>query len=102
MINWKYLQYVVDAAPEKESGEKEKVTPKIRRRIVKRDVVCKICGGSNKLHAHHIRPKGLATDENLALLCKSCHQTVHCLLYVLGKCNYVNVLGSVRWQRKRT
>lgn len=43
---------------------------------------CVLCGSSEKLQAHHVKPTFLypecsADIENGVTLCKSCHQTIH-------------------------
>lgn len=106
-INWEILRQLVDSAPDKydRNETKKYISPKMKKKIWERDKVCKICGridkddsvGNSILHMHHINPKGESTDDNLVLLCKHCHQAVHCLLFALKKCCFVNVLRVIRW-----
>ena len=107
MIDWEYFRNIVDIVPYGIDRQKKKkyIPPKINQKIRERDKVCKICGmkekigsdGDSNLHIHHILPNGESTEENLVLLCKSCHQAVHCCLYVSGKGGFVNVLRAIKW-----
>ena len=107
MINWELLKELVDCVPEDIDKQKKKkyIPPKITETVRERDKVCKICGiedktgsdGNSILHIHHIIPNGESIEKNLILLCKSCHQSVHCCLYVSGKGKFVNVLKAIRW-----
>lgn len=50
--------------------------------IKKRDKLCKICGGSKNLEAHHIKnivdfPELKLKLDNGMLLCKKCHSKLH-------------------------
>ena len=53
------------------------------RKSMEDDLVCRNCGkegDSSEIEAHHIIPVcvgGSNEDENLVLLCKSCHVAVH-------------------------
>jgi len=104
-IDWELLRHLVDSAPDNYDKGKKKKGILDRQRIIDRDKVCKLCGkensydreGRSRLHIHHIDPKGDSTDDNLILLCKYCHQTVHCLLFVSDKGGFANVLRVIRW-----
>lgn len=107
MIDWEYFRCLVDSVPNNLDKQKKKkyIPPKTKEKIRERDTVCKICGmhekvgsdGNSNLHIHHIIPNGESTEGNLVLLCKSCHQAIHCFLYVSGKGRFVNVLRAIRW-----
>ncbi len=61
---------------------KDKRWQERRYEIIKRDrATCKICGYIGpKLNVHHLKYTGDpwdAPDEDLILLCKECHRTVH-------------------------
>lgn len=106
-INWELLKDLVGYAPDKYDRYKKKkhIPHEIRQKIWERDKVCRVCGkentfdseGNSRLHIHHIDPKGESSEDNLILLCKYCHQTVHCLLFVTNKGAFVNVLRVIRW-----
>jgi len=41
---------------------------------------CRICGSTEKLECHHIRPRSLGVDHslhNLATVCSACHHDLH-------------------------
>ena len=53
-----------------------------RKRIIQRDGACVICGSTDKLEAHHIKPFAdypeLRMDENNGItLCEKCHKRLH-------------------------
>ena len=53
-----------------------------RKRILERDKVCQICGSSENLEVHHIKPfseySELRTDDNNGIvLCRKCHRNLH-------------------------
>jgi 5-methylcytosine-specific restriction endonuclease McrA len=55
------------------------VPPAVRRAIYERDHICRGCGRTGR-HIHHVthRSQGGDHDEqNLILLCGSCHDTAH-------------------------
>jgi len=52
----------------------------LRDKILERDKCCKICGNTKANVIHHIKPFESFEDhaeENLVLLCRSCHQSLH-------------------------
>jgi hypothetical protein len=52
----------------------------LRDFILERDKCCKVCGTPEAKEIHHIRPWHISKDnspENLVLLCKSCHLSLH-------------------------
>ena len=60
----------------------QKETPEwLRRKVLARDRhQCKACGGSERLHVHHIvfrSQGGLTREENLTSACVSCHGLIH-------------------------
>ena len=78
--------------------KRKQIPPKMKPIIRERDNnTCKICGlvNSNKItttfHLHHILPTGEAEPSNLLLLCQHCHNTVHLMLYRMGKWRYTRV-----------
>lgn len=106
------LKYILDSVPSTpdKSKRKKKLDPRDRLHFERRGMgTCWICGqinhyGSNNeysmydykgygvSHLHHIIPNGDATDENIITLCSHCHQVVHHILYLLGKCKYARPL----------
>jgi len=110
MFNWEYLKHLIDIVPyDLDKSKKKKIIPKETKiRIRKRDNnKCKICGKEDKLgndgvsilHTHHIIPNKDNDDDNLVTLCKYCHQTVHDILFVIGKGSCVNVLRKFKWNK---
>ena len=63
------------------STQREKVSPGMRTRIMRRDGDrCLRCGAEENLEVHHIRPVGNGgtnDDSNLATLCERCHIAAH-------------------------
>ena len=57
----------------------------LRRSVLKRDGSrCLVCGRSDGLTMHHIRPKALGgfdIEPNLMTLCADCHQDIHYLAH---------------------
>ena len=52
---------------------------KLRKKVIKRDKICKLCGKATCLTVHHIKPRseGGSNDErNLETLCEDCHNKV--------------------------
>jgi len=95
-INWDLLRKLVEEADS--VGSDEPVPRSIRNYVLWRDnYTCAICGRKVKSpHVHHINPGKPGTPENLVTLCRCCHQVVHCLLYVLGKHKFVNVIAGFK------
>ena len=54
---------------------------KLRTDVLQRDGwKCQLCGSSDRLQVHHIRPRsrlGGDIDENLVTLCADCHGNIH-------------------------
>lgn len=51
---------------------------KLRNEVVKKNPWCKVCGKNKNLQLHHVRPFHLypefeLTEDNLRVLCQSCH-----------------------------
>lgn len=103
-FDWEYLKYLVDVfhSDIDKSKKKKRVSNETKIRIRQRDnYKCRICGKEDKLgcdgvsilHTHHITPNK-NSDDDLVTLCKYCHQTVHCILCVIGKGRCVNILRS--------
>jgi adenine-specific DNA methylase len=51
----------------------------MRRKVIARDRVCRVCGRKRRLEVHHILPDGELTDnlDYLTCLCTHCHALVH-------------------------
>jgi len=105
-FDWELLKKLTDDIPYGLERRKAKNIREETKRIVReRDKVCRLCGRENSvdseshsiLHVHHIIPNGESTEDNLILLCKYCHQTVHNILYVTGKWRFANTLRIIRW-----
>lgn len=63
---------------------------KIRRKVIKRDKVCVLCGGKGK-SVHHKVPFSISGDNglnNLILLCNSCHLHIHNIIWTAEKSGY--------------
>ena len=106
-IDWDELKELIDQVPDglDRDQKKEPIPPKIKDSVRKRDGgICIVCsreyeyGSSNPYlrsqwdkitlkhsHLHHIIPNGDASPDNLITLCGYCHQTVHLLLFIMGK-----------------
>ena len=51
----------------------------IRKKILKRDIVCQMCGSKKNLRVHHIIPiraGGTEDENNLITVCNKCHQII--------------------------
>lgn len=50
-----------------------------KRKVIKRDRCCRLCGSTKSLQVHHIHYKNVGDEplEDLTLLCKSCHSKFH-------------------------
>ena len=63
------------------SKKRKDIPAKIRLQVTERDGQrCRFCGGTNRLHAHHIlyRSEGAGHNErNLVTLCEADHSRVH-------------------------
>lgn len=54
----------------------------LRKKIIKRDKHCRLCGSTNNLVVHHIKqrkdhPEQTWDPDNLTTLCKKCHSEIH-------------------------
>ena len=60
----------------------------LRRSVLKRDGSrCLLCGASDRLTMHHIRPRALGgfdIEPNLMTVCGDCHQQLHYLAHRLA------------------
>jgi len=93
-INWWKLKDIVRRA-EKGVEPRKPIPRRVREEVLKRDGACVVCGRKEHLHVHHVNPRGESSPENLVVLCKFCHQAVHCLLHVTGKHKFVHCLVNV-------
>lgn len=102
MFNFDLFVKITKDLPEfDKSNEKEEIPKEIREIIKQRDKnTCKLCGtegsfghymsgGAGNIFIHHIIPNGASEPDNLLILCKTCHQLVHIMLYKLGKWKWV-------------
>jgi 5-methylcytosine-specific restriction protein A len=46
----------------------------IRRRILLRDPICRVCNGALSTEVDHVEPGDDHTDENLQGICEDCHR----------------------------
>ena len=83
IIDFEMLKKLLNDVPwYNEKKKKVNFNEKIRNNILKRDNnTCQLCK-NNKVYllCHHIIPNGSATDNNLIMLCETCHTLVHTLL----------------------
>ncbi len=52
---------------------------RLARAVAARDRACRVCGGTNRLSAHHVIPRaegGPDAPDNLVALCVACHARV--------------------------
>jgi 5-methylcytosine-specific restriction endonuclease McrA len=98
LIDWDLLKRLTDDVPyglERET-ERKHIPRKVRDELLRaHGYRCQLCGRreTGPLHLHHRLPHAESTADNLVVLCRCCHQTVHCLLHVQGKWRFVNVLS---------
>lgn len=81
------IKHLVDAAQGKHpiSSARSSHWPTVRKQHLAMHPVCAVCGGSEKLEVHHIRPFHLHPDlelnpDNLITLCESLKGGVNCHL----------------------
>lgn len=88
LINLEVLDRIVNKVPwyDEEYNNREYVDDETKNKVYIRDNNrCQLCGTERiKLLVHHIIPNYTADMDNLILLCKKCHTTVHSLLAKKG------------------
>ncbi|MDQ5883067.1 MAG: 5-methylcytosine-specific restriction enzyme [Patescibacteria group bacterium] len=65
------------------SKHRQNKIPKERKKKLKNGAHCLFCGTTQNLTIHHVIPLsqgGDNSDDNLVVLCDSCHQKLHILL----------------------
>lgn len=106
MFDWDHFRHLIDVVPEGlDRHQKKGIVRKEDRENIRKRNKCRLCSAKDKigldrnsiLHIHHIIPNGTGDIDNLELLCKSCHQAVHSILYVLGKWRFLNVMKGMYW-----
>lgn len=85
VIDYDVLKKLVDDIPFHNPlfDNKENVSPLMKSIILDRDRTCILChgtSGNEYLDVHHVIPGTNANQDNLVLLCMSCHEIVHLLL----------------------
>ena len=62
--------------------KRENTPSEIRKKIIQRDEgKCFLCGTKPKaILVHHIKPLGDSTENNLVVMCNTCHVWIHRLL----------------------
>lgn len=53
---------------------------RLRKKFITVESVCEICGSKENLEVHHKTPivlGGKSNDENIEVLCESCHSRLH-------------------------
>jgi 5-methylcytosine-specific restriction endonuclease McrA len=104
-FDWDIFKSVIDMVPNNldKTKKKQGLEPRDRLHFEMRDMgECHICGQINKYgyygngyrvsQLHHIIPNGRTTNENIITLCLHCHQSVHQILYLLGKWGFAKPL----------
>ncbi len=84
--------------------------PKVRAEHLKTEPVCVVCGGSEHLEVHHLKPFHLHPEleldpDNLITLCEAGHDGVNCHLLFghLGSFHSFNVSAvkdALEWSEK--
>lgn len=97
-------------AVKKPGGRRSSKWPALRKRIIKRDKRCAVCGSTTKLEVHHILPyhthPELELDElNLIVLCERKRSGLNCHLLMGHRGDYRSWNPTVRsdaaeWNRK--
>ncbi|PVX61216.1 HNH endonuclease [Paraburkholderia unamae] len=83
------VRHLIDAAKGKHPVSAARSThwPKVRSDHLQLHPVCEVCGGSENLEVHHIRPFHLHPDleldpKNLITLCEAKKDGVNCHLFI--------------------
>lgn len=97
------IKHLVDAAQGKHplSAKRSSHWPTVRKHYLGMHPVCAVCGGSEKLEVHHVRPFHIHPDleldpGNLITLCESNHGGVNCHLAFGHLSNFKSWNESVR------
>ena len=108
------IKHLIDAAKGKHplSSKRSSHWPAVRRQHLELHPACAMCGGTEKLEVHHIRPFHLHPEleldpSNLVTLCEANHGGANCHLLFghLGNFRSFNVdviADSARWNDKIT
>ena len=89
IYDWGLFERLVEGVPVKvRDKEKDAFDVEMRDFIRTRDgLKCRVCGYKKipeRLYVHHIVPNGSASEDNLILLCTTCHEFVHLQLRSKG------------------
>lgn len=108
------IKHIMDVAQGKHpmSAKRSAHWPTVRRQHLQLHPVCELCGGSDKLEVHHVRPFHLHPDleldpANLITLCEAKKDGVNCHLLFghLGNFKSFNVdvrTDAPAWRLKIT
>lgn len=106
------IKHIIDAAQGKHpvSVARSSKWPTVRKAHLAENPTCAVCGGSEKLEVHHVRPFHLHPDleldrRNLLTLCESGRGGLTCHLAIghLGDYKSYNIdarIDSMTWQQK--
>jgi len=88
-LNMRYIKYTSDRKTEYREMLRDPRWIAVRRRILRRDNVCMLCGAECNLDVHHIRYGGKepwsVSDRDLMTLCRSCHTILHKIIESPGQ-----------------